>query len=506
MKTEYLLRYGELVLKSRRVRDRMIRRLLSNLQDAMARNDIPYTLHQRWDRLILETTHPEKTETVLSHLFGLRSFSRIYRCPLPDRETLVLTAESYFRPHVQGRTFAVRARRTREVPISTRELERTLGARLVQLGGRVDLEHPDVTCRLDLRQDEVWFYLERSEAPGGLPLGVEPRALALISGGYDSPVAAWRMLRKGVPLDFLFVALGGCVHLAPVLEVLNHLYHTWIFGDRPRLWVVPGEAVVWRIQERVKPAYWNVMLKRVFYRLAEALARREGYAAAVTGEALGQVSSQTLSSLKAIEQGVDLPVLRPLLTEDKERIIQEARRVGTEVISRHVEEYCAITPAHPVTRPSPDRVRLWEKTLDMETWVVQLLEQAELRNLHEIDPLEIHQLRVSVDHPAPDMVWIDLRPEGAPPLPQPARRMQPAQLVQGTLTLPQGKRYLLICERGQLGADVAWTLRERGVEAYALRGGARRLLRREPSPARSGNGTVHEGAAQKPPGGTQEHA
>ncbi|MCF6192595.1 MAG: THUMP domain-containing protein, partial [Candidatus Hydrothermae bacterium] len=224
MTAEYLLRYGELVLKSRRVRDRMIRRLLANLEDAFRREGIPYALQRRWDRLILQTSHPEAAERILSHLFGLRSFSRVQRDTPDSMEVLVERAEAYFREAVQGRTFAVRARRTHDVAWSTRQLERLLGARLVAAGGRVNLDRPEVTCHVDLRTDEVWYYFERNEAPGGLPLGVEPRALALVSGGYDSPVAAWRVMRRGVPLDFLFVALGGCAHLAPVLEVLDRLY------------------------------------------------------------------------------------------------------------------------------------------------------------------------------------------------------------------------------------------------------------------------------------------
>ncbi len=475
----YLLRPAELVLKSAPVRRRMMRRLADNLEAGLRRRGIPYTLTRAWDRFVLEA--PPEAEAVLRHLFGLRSFSPVERIPSVEMEAIIEAGVRKFSPLVKGKTFAVRARRSAAVALSARAMERELGARLVAAGGRVDLSRPEITCYVDVREGETYLYHARMAAPGGLPLGVDVPALVLISGGFDSAVAAWMMMRRGVPVRFLFFELGGCAHRAGAMGVALRLFEAWMFGDEEAwLDILPGQEIVSRIQERIPERYWNVMLKRAFYQIASRVAREEHLHGIVTGEAVGQVSSQTLSNLDALSVEFPYPVWRPLLALEKEEIVQRAREIGTAAISERVAEYCAITPRKPSTRVPPERVLDMEAALGGAAWYDAMASRRERVWLRDLDWMVVHQLEVSTDTLLPDAVWIDLRSEG-PPLSGGATvlRMSPGALRERMETLDASREYLLFCERGMLSADLAHLMRERGFRAYAYRGGTARLFRRE---------------------------
>ncbi len=472
----YLLRPAELVLKSTPVRRRMMDRLRRNLEAGLRRRGISYTLHRAWDRFLLEA--PEEAEAVLSHLFGLRSFSPVIRLPSTDLSVILDRGKEVFAPLVAGKTFAVRARRSASVRLSSRKIERELGALLVEAGGRVNLDQPEVTCHVDVREGETFLYHERLPGPGGLPLGVDAPTLVLLSGGFDSAVAAWTLMNRGVPVRFLFFELGGCAHRAGVLGVALKLYEDWMFGDE-EAWVdiLPGEEIVRRLQDRVPERFWNVMLKRVFYQVARRVAERENLAGFATGEAIGQVSSQTLSNLAALSVGFDFPVWRPLLAAEKETIIAKAREIGTAPISERVAEYCAITPRKPATRTDPARILELEKHLGGNAWYDDLASRRERVVLRELDWVTVHHLEVSVDEPPPGAVWIDLRKEG-PSLPVEALRLSPAELQERLPEMDPSRVYVLVCSRGSLSADLAHLMRSQGFRAFSYRGGAARLLRR----------------------------
>ncbi|MEJ2185682.1 MAG: THUMP domain-containing protein, partial [Gemmatimonadota bacterium] len=222
------------------------------------------------------------------------------------------------------------------------------GAALLPHSAGVDLDHPDLVVRVEVRDDRAYLFGDRIDGAGGLPLGVEGRALGLISGGYDSAVAAWLLLKRGVNLDYVFCNLGGDAYERAVVQVAKVLADDWSYGSRPRLHVVDFGAPVDELRAKVKQSYWQVVLKRLMYRAASWIGEELGSGAIVTGEAMGQVSSQTLTNLRAIEPASSLPVFRPLLGFDKNEIIERAQHVGTAGLSEQVKEYCAIAPGRPV--------------------------------------------------------------------------------------------------------------------------------------------------------------
>jgi len=478
METLYLLRFGELTLKSNAVRRRMVEQLSSNLKDAFQRHDIPYQLHRSWARLFLSTTQPEEAESLLKRLFGLSSFSQAAKCPYKDQEDILKFGESFFAEKVKGKTFAVRAKRDKKLPVSTQKINIELGSLLYHKGGSVDLSQPQVTCIIEIREETAYFYEEKLPAPGGLPLGVESKTLTLISGGFDSPVAAWLMMRRGVPQDYLFFELGGDAHRGSIYALLHHLYQYWTYGQRSRLFLIPGKPIIQRLHQDVPQKFWNVMLKRIFYQVGDLIAQKYEHTTLVTGEAVAQVSSQTLSNLRSIEHGVNIPVL----TYEKNEIIDLSRKIGTHDISAGVQEYCAITPKRPATRSHPDQVLKYEEQLGGFEFYQELAEQVEIIKVHQVDPDQMLYLKAVTDQIPKNAIWIDLREDLQPPLEHPSVQIPFTDLLAEPEQLEKDKTYLLLCPAGTESAELAFILQEMGYDTYSFQGGIVKLnkqLKRE---------------------------
>ncbi len=462
---------GEITTKSRRTRRRFTERLVGNLRDALTREGLGGQVEAGWDRIYVRTEAAGAPD-VLRRVFGVRSLSVAKERPYRDITEIVRHGEELFRDLVQRKKFAVRARRVGNVKVSVQALEQELGAVLYPYASGVDLEKPEVTAYIEVHEGSVYFFTARIEGYGGLPVGVEGRALCLISGGFDSSVAAWYMLKRGVELDYLFLNLGGCAHEYGALSCAKVLAEQWSYGTRPRIHIVDLRPLMEHLHRAVKPNYWNLILRRLFYRAGELIAEREGYEALVTGEAVGQVSSQTLHNLVVASEAVRIPVLRPLLGFDKEEIVKHSRAVGTHDISAGVKEYCAVVPRYPVTRAPLERVRQEEGRLPLdllerlvgERRTVELLnlEQAELEILKwQIDEIPEDALVVDVRSPADYKTW---HYPGAVNIPL-------AELPQRATELPKDRPIVLYCPVGYQSLDGAELLRRLGYEAYSFRGG-----------------------------------
>jgi thiamine biosynthesis protein ThiI len=405
----------------------------------------------------------------------------VERRPGQTLTKIVQAGEELFRSRVQGKRFAVRARRAAEQaksPFTSQDIARALGARLLPHALQVDLDDPEVTVHVEVRDEHAYFFTERLGGPGGLPLGIEGRAVALISGGFDSAVAAWLMLKRGVALDYVFCNLGGRAHQQGVLRVLKVLADRWSYGDRPRLHAIDFQPLVQEMQSKTQSRYWQVLLKRLMYRAAERVARESNHLGIVTGEAIGQVSSQTLQNLSVISQVSGLPVLRPLLGFNKEEIIAYSRRIGTYEISAAVEEYCAIVPRHPATRASLHPVLAEEEKFDLA-----LLEQAvaerRILELRSLDPEAWTAPEGEIEEIPKGATVIDLRSPSAYRVwhyPD-AVHMDFFQALEDFSTLDRGRTYVLYCELGLKSADLAERMRQAGYRAFNFKGGMRSLMR-----------------------------
>jgi thiamine biosynthesis protein ThiI len=337
---------GDVGIKARATRRQFERRLINNLRDAIASVGSSPRVHPSHDRVFVELRSRGQADA-LTRVFGVQSVSLVERRCGTRLPEIVSTGEELFRERVRGRRFAVRARRVGDrsrIPVKGGEVKRALGDALLPVSAGVDLDDPEVTVHLEILEDATCFLSERIPAHGGVPLGAEARAVALVSGGFDSAVAAWQILRRGVRLDYAFCNLGGAAHLQGVLRVVKVLADRWSYGTHPQLHVIDFEGLSAALQARTETRYWQVLLKRLMLRAAEGVVRGRRATAVVTGEAVAQVSSQTLQNLSVISQAASGLILRPLAGSNKEEIIELAERIGTFELSKVVGEYCAMVP------------------------------------------------------------------------------------------------------------------------------------------------------------------
>lgn len=472
---------GDVGTKGGPTRTAFRRRLRANIRDTLARHALQARIRDRRDRIELEDDGledaDERLTAALSRVFGIQQVRVVQRVPWRNPEEIVAAGERLYAQAVAGRRFAVRARRVGprgRIHVDSEALAAQLGERLVAAGGRVDLDHPEVRVPVEVRPEDALFIKHTMPGAHGIPLGVQGRALALISGGYDSAVAAWQMLRRGVALDFLLFNLAGWPQEQPVRQVLSRLDRDWMGGTRPWLHIVDFRPVVAEMRRRVPGRYWQVLLKRLMLRAAESVAEELGSQALVTGDALGQVSSQTLSNLDAISAGAGTLVLRPLLGHDKDEIIERAKAIGVAEVSAEVEEFCALAGASPATRLCREQVdrqearfggALVDKLAAHYRSVPRSAFGDALADTPEIERVPEHAAVFDLRSEAEYRRWH--WPE--------AIHMAFDRALEHADKLPRDRAYLFYCEVGLKSAHLAERMRDAGFEAYSFRGGVEPL-------------------------------
>jgi thiamine biosynthesis protein ThiI len=274
-------------------------------------------------------------------------------------------------------SFRVRVRRAdKRFPMTSPEIERLLGARVqAAMGWPVDLSHPTLTIHIEVLTNEAFVFAEKVPGAGGLPIGTGGRVLCLLSGGIDSPVAAWRIMRRGCRARFVHFHSYPIVSRTSIDKARELVGILTRHQMRSRLFCVPFGAVQQRVILAVPPAMRIVIYRRLMLRIADRIADRSGAEALVTGDVVGQVASQTLENLSVIGQASRRLLLRPLIGYDKEEITTEARRLGTYAVSILQDEDCCslFTPLLPVTRARLEQALAAEARLDIDALVEQAL-------------------------------------------------------------------------------------------------------------------------------------
>ena len=472
---------GEVSTKAPRARARLSQWMEGNITEALSEAKIDFRIKREWSRFFVETSSPHALE-VLQRVFGVQSFSLVDTVPFKTLEDVVEAGKGFCADSVKGKRFAVRAQIARGgqfVPFRSTDVERRLGRVLAPEAAKVDLSNPEVTVQVELRDYHAYFFTKRVLGPGGLPIGNEGKVGALASGGFDSAVAAWMMLKRGIPIDYIFCNLAGEAHKIEVLRVLKVLADQWSFGSRPQLHVLDFAPIVRELQAKTHPRYWQVILKRLMYRASEAIAQRFGYLGLVTGEALSQVSSQTLTNLAAISQAVTAPIFRPLIGFNKEEIMDEARAIGTYDFSATIKEHCALAPKNPATRASLQKVLAEEAKLDLTSLdsVVDNLETHDLRQV-TIEAIATSP-ELEIERIPEEAVVLDLRSLSAYEIwhyPG-AKHVDFLQALDEYRHFDKAKTYVLYCEIGIKSGQVAERMREAGFKAYNFKGGMKRLLK-----------------------------
>lgn len=471
---------GELSIKAKATRNRFTNTLKRNLVDAMRAEGIDAEVRRSWSRIYV-TASSEDAGEAAARVFGVNSVSRVEVRRWDRYEEVLDAGEEVFAPLLEGRKFAVRASRgdKRAIPFRSGDVERALGARLLPHAAGVDLGSPEVTAHVEVQVGHVYFFSTSVPGPAGLPLGEGGRALSLVSGGFDSIVASWLLLRRGVELDYLFCNLGGTPHLEGTLQVLKVLADRWSYGARPRLHIVDFQPVVEELEAKVKPRYWQVVLKRQMVRAAERIARQGTAGAIVTGEAVGQVSSQTLPNLAVISEATVLPILRPLVAANKEEIFEWARKIGSFDLSAKVPEYCALVHEQPATKASRKRIAEAEEALDLDA-LSHRVDERTILGLRDLDLDRLAAAQASgKDHVPEGATVVDLRsPAGFNSWHYPgAVRLDYFEALKAYRSFDRGKTYLFYCEVAIKSAHVAELMRAEGFSAYHFDGGLKNLMR-----------------------------
>lgn len=407
---------------------------------------------------------------VLARVFGVKSVSPAYRIQFAGIGDIVETAVRLWGDFVSGRRFAVRVHRVGPHGFTSRDVAAAIGAALVERGGVVDLETPQVELFVEVRGNRAFFYEEVIEGPGGLPLGSEGKVLALVSGGIDSPVAAWLMMRRGAHVDVFHCALGGSLALSRTLQIVEALL-SWSYGYNAKVIIADCGPIARAIRREVKEELWNIAFKRALYLAAAEAARRVGATALVTGESLGQVSSQTLQALAATEDRIDMPIFRPLIGFDKDEIVKLAQKIGAYELSTKLPEYCALLSRRP--RKWAFRHEIEEIDLAVRDSVREAMETARVIRKSEIGRFMLELAPpsdIEVAEIPPDAIVVDLRDEESYKkwhLPG-ALRAEPERALELVDKLGRDKTYVFYCHAGSTSLEVAETLRKFGIKAFSL--------------------------------------
>jgi thiamine biosynthesis protein ThiI len=371
---QFVVKYfSEIVMKSKPVRRQFVRQLEENLRAVLRDIDPDVVLLRSWDKLRVETSvRDEQTLAQLVHTMcntpGVTLVLEVQEHSLEGLDAIVERVLPVYEARLAGQTFAVRCRRSGRHPFSSLDVEREVGGALLtrtQASG-VKLRNPDVTVELEISGQALFVVAARHSGPGGYPVGSLDPVLSLMSGGFDSPVASYLTMKRGMRTHFLFFQLGGRDQELAVKEVALHLWQQYGGSQRVLFITVPFEEVVAELLDKVQDSYMGVILKRMMLRVADRLAEELQVDALVTGECVAQVSSQTLRNLSVIDRATDRLVLRPLIATDKEEIMRIAEQIGTAVFAANMPEYCGVISVRPTTRAKLDRAEAQERYFDME--------------------------------------------------------------------------------------------------------------------------------------------
>jgi len=468
----YLVRVsGEIAIKSRPVRKEMENLVKKHIIEALKRNNMKLKRID-WEpgRIFVEA--PRGAENILCKVFGVSSISPAKRHKFKSLEELANIAENLYKRDVQNKKFAIRCRRIGNHPFTSLDVAKVVGAKLKPYSKGVDLSNPDIEIFIEIRGWNAYFFTERIDGPGGLPIGSSGYVLSLFSGGFDSPVAAWYIMKRGCKVDFLHIVMGSWESAYRAFIVAKNLYNNWCFGYNPKFIVLNFGSVIAKIRSSMRERYWQVALRRAMYIAADIIAGTRDYDAIVTGESLGQASSQTVWNLAVCEKGISTLILRPLLGMDKEEIIRLSRKIGIYEESSKVTEYCAIAMGIAATRVNESLfLEEFEKSgvkEAIEESVKEMLE-FDMRKTSTIELLPRETLEI--DFIPDNAIVIDMRSDSEKekaPLPH---TIDLSSIKEEDL---KGKTIVVICDHGDVSLTLAQLLREKNVYAYSLKGGASR--------------------------------
>lgn len=383
---EILIRYGEISTKGKN-RKQFISRLRENLRFVF-QDVTDLRIRSEHDRMYLRSSHEHEMAILLERLprvFGIQSFSPVAECKTDLEEMKALAVKIVEGIDYKGKTFKVNVRRAyKKFELDTYELNRDLAGHVLTTlpGMTVQMKNPEIELVVEVRENGTYMMVEKIPGATGLPVGSNGKALLLLSGGIDSPVAAYFIMKRGVRIEaihFFSPPFTSDQSLEKVKDLCQQISH---FGGKVRLHIIPFTEIQQTIQQNVPENVTMTSTRRMMMKISDLVRKEIDAKVLVTGENLGQVASQTLESLAAINDVTTTPILRPLITYDKLEIIDIAQKIGTyETSIRPYEDCCTVfTPASPKTKPKIDKMNYYESFTDFDGMIERAIQNREIHD------------------------------------------------------------------------------------------------------------------------------
>ncbi|MER2493075.1 tRNA uracil 4-sulfurtransferase ThiI [Catenovulum sediminis] len=471
--------HPEISIKSRSVRIRFTKILESNIKNVLRKVDEKAWVQKQWD-CVEARVSDDKREIAIERLQcipGVTSFAEVQQSPFVSFDETCEKILSIYASQIEHKSFCVRVRRRGKHDFTSKDLEQYVGGALNQKveSARVQLKKPEVEINLEVANDQLFLIGTRYKGLGGFPIATQDETISLISGGFDSGVASFLTMRRGIKTHFLFFNLGGAAHEIGVKQVSYFLWAKYGISHRVKFISVDFQPVVAEILETIDSGLMGVVLKRMMLRAASLVAERMNIKAVVTGEALGQVSSQTLSNLSLIDKVTDTLVVRPLVTMDKQDIIDLARQIGTEDFAKTMPEYCGVISQRPNIAAPEHKVLAAEDCFHMPL-IEQVVDEAKVYDIRQLktETQEVVSEVESLTEVAENQVIIDVRSVEEEELePLDIENVEVLHIPFFKLAtqfpdLQQDKEYLLYCKKGVMSRLQALYLIEQGYKNVKL--------------------------------------
>jgi thiamine biosynthesis protein ThiI len=458
--------FPEIMVKGSSAKRQMVGQLYNNLLKLLGEISKDINVKKFSDKIEV-VTPIDVLDSVRTRLLNTSGIEQVLEAlQFNDMKTLDAIKEqvcSTVADTIEGKTFVVRAKRTGTHPFNSSEIERTVGGYTLahSHAKSVDLHNPEVTVRIELINNQLNIITKKHKGLSGYPIGTQGDILSLMSGGFDSTVASYLTMKRGLKTHFIFFNLGGIAHEIGVKQVSFYLWNKFGASHRVKIVSVPFDDVLTEIFRSTPETYMGVTLKRLMLMASEKVAKEMEIDALVTGESVAQVSSQTLRNLALIDQVSSMLILRPLATMNKPDIIDIANQIGTRRFAENMPEYCGVISKNPITHGSFKRMEREAKRFDYSV-LDRAVEEAKSIYVDEvIDDVTADAPIEVVSKLTKDYVVIDIRGEEQGIETSCETLNIPFyQLKTEFKKLPQDREYLLYCEKGVMSQLHAQYLRD----------------------------------------------
>lgn len=472
--------FPEITIKSRTVRLRFIKILTNNIRNILIKIDKTVTIVRCWDCIKVFTQDKSIEKLIIDSLVKIPGIHHVLLIEdykynnIHDIFEYVLERYRYI---LEKKTFCVRVKRRGIHNFNSLDVERYVGGKLNEYIGntKVQLKQPDVTINIEIEKQYLTLIMSRYKGIGGFPIGTQEDVLSLISGGFDSSISSYMLIRRGNRVHYCCFNFGGISQELIVRQVAYHLWYN--FGSSHNVMFITTDfnPIINELFKKIKDSQRGVILKRMMIRVASKIAKRYSIRALVTGEVLGQVSSQTLTNLHLIDNISDMLILRPLISNDKEDIINVAHEIGTAKFVKNSTEYCSVISKKPIIKGNISNIEIEESKFDFDILdnVASNSYMIDLRKFHKKqftknNNFSIEKITEIVSSVTTNDIILDIRTIDE-------QENKPLQLTIGKIqsmpfynirsnfhNLDQSKTWLLYCTNGLISKLQLIYLREQG--------------------------------------------